>query len=135
MAAVAGGARAEGGTVVGCTLQWFAETRVPGRHLDEIEESPDLHARIECLLRGVRGAVVLPGGVGTMCEFFWVWTLLLFDRDPAPQSLVLLGEPWEDLLATLGRRFEFGAPILGLVRVAHGAEQAAEIVCGKDEEP
>jgi len=133
MAAVSSGAKAAGGNVVGCTLGWFGETRVPGGHLDEIEEAPDLHARIECLLRGARGAVVLPGGVGTMNELFWVWTLLLFDRDPAPQSLVLLGEPWEELLALLGRRFEFSEPIRGLVSVARNAEDAAEIACGEGE--
>jgi hypothetical protein len=65
-----------------------------------------------------------------MNELFWVWTLLLFDRDPAPEALVLLGEPWDEMLATLGRLFEFTPPILELVRVAHGAEEAAEIACG-----
>jgi uncharacterized protein (TIGR00730 family) len=130
MAAVSASAEAAGGKVVGCTLQWFGETRVPGAHLSEIEEAPDLHERIECLLRGVSGVVVLPGGVGTMNELFWVWSLLLFDRDPAPESLVLLGEPWAEMLGTLSRLFEFTAPILELVRVADNAEEAAEIACG-----
>jgi predicted Rossmann-fold nucleotide-binding protein len=134
MAAVSAGAKAAGGKVVGCTLGWFGETRVPGSHLDEIEEAPDLHARIDNLLRGVRGAVVLPGGVGTMNELFWVWTLLLFDRDPAPEALVLLGEPWEELIATLRRKFEFPEPIMGLIRVASDAEEAAEIACGVGDE-
>jgi uncharacterized protein (TIGR00730 family) len=130
MEAVANGVKSGGGRIVGCTLEWFRATRIPFRGLDEIEESVDLHDRIECLLRGARGAVVLPGGVGTLNELFWVWTLLLHDRDEGPESLVLLGEPWPELLSFLARRFEFGDPILALVRVALTAGEAADIAWG-----
>ncbi len=133
MEALAAGAKGAGGKVTGCTLEWFKETRVPNTHLDEVYESPDLHARIDCLLKGARAAVVLPGGVGTLNELFWVWALLLHDRDDGPEALVLLGEPWEDLLQFLGRRFEFGAPIQELVRVARTAEEAVDIACGAGE--
>ncbi|HEX7078041.1 MAG TPA: LOG family protein [Candidatus Eisenbacteria bacterium] len=130
MEAVAVGAKSEGGTVVGCTLSWFGETRVPNTHLDEVHDSPDLESRIRCLLTGARGAVVLPGGVGTMNELFWVWTLLLLDRDDGPESLVLLGEHWEELLDLLAKRFEFGPPVRALVRVARDVEEAAGIAWG-----
>jgi len=130
MEAVASGAKSAGGRVVGCTLGWFAETRAPNSHLDEVHEAPNLHARIECLLRGTRGAVVLPGGVGTLNELFWVWTLLLFDRDEGPQSIVLLGDPWEELMAVLARRFEFPQPIRALVGHARTADEAAAMAIG-----
>jgi len=130
MEAVADGVKAGGGSVVGCTLAWFRETREPYEHLDAIEEAADLHARIDCLLKGARAAVVLPGGVGTLNELFWVWTLLLHDRDDGPEALVLLGDPWRELIDTLGRRFEFTVPILELVRIAENAEEAAAIACG-----
>lgn len=131
MEAVADGVKETGGTVVGCTLAWFRETREPYGMLDQVEEAADLHGRMTCLLRGVRGAVVLPGGVGTFNELFWVWTLLLHDRDEGPEALVLLGKPWEDLTAYLGRHFEFTVPILELVRVARDAGEAAAIACGE----
>jgi len=130
MEAVASGAKSAGGRVVGSTLKWFAESRAPNSHLDEVHEAANLHARIECLLRGTRGAVVLPGGVGTLNELFWVWTLLLFDRDEGPQSIVLLGEPWEELMAVLSSRFEFPRPIRELVRLASSADEAATIALG-----
>jgi uncharacterized protein (TIGR00730 family) len=130
MEAVASGAKGAGGRVVGCTLGWFAGSRASNAHLDEVHEAPNLHARIECLLRGARGAVVLPGGVGTLNELFWVWTLLLFDRDEGPQSIVLLGEPWEELLAVLTRRFEFPEPIRDLVQLTRSADEAAAIAFG-----
>lgn len=125
MEAVATGARQAGGRVVGCTLEWFQETRVPFAGLDEVHECRNLHSRIECILKGARGAVVLPGGVGTFNELFWVWTLLLHDRDEGPESLVLLGAQWDELLGFLSHHFEFTQPIRGLVRVALTAREAA----------
>jgi uncharacterized protein (TIGR00730 family) len=130
MEGVASGAKAEGGRVVGCTLRWFAEARTPNRFLDEVHESPDLHSRIKCLLGGTRAAIVLPGGVGTLNELLWVWTLLLFDRDDGPQGLVLLGEPWKELMEFLERRFEFNAGVLSLITIARDAEEAARVACG-----
>jgi uncharacterized protein (TIGR00730 family) len=132
MEAVASGAKSAGGRVVGCTLGWFGESRVPNTHLDEVHEASNLHSRIECLLRGTRGAIVLPGGVGTLNELFWVWTLLLFDRDEGPQSIVLLGDPWEELMMVLERRFEFPKPIRALVQLARSADEAASIAVGSD---
>lgn len=127
MEAVATGARQAGGRVVGCTLDWFRESRVPFSGLDEVHECRNLHSRIECLLKGARGAVVLPGGVGTLNELFWVWTLLMHDRDEGPESLVLLGAQWDELLGFLAHHFEFTEPIRGLVRVALTAKEAARM--------
>ena len=131
MEAVATGASQAGGRVVGCTLDWFRDTRVPFSGLHEVHECRNLHSRIECLLQGARGAVVLPGGVGTFNELFWVWTLLMHDRDETPASLVLLGAQWDELLGFLSRHFEFPGPILGLVRVALTAREAAELAWAK----
>ena len=127
MEAVATGARQGGGRVVGCTLEWFQETRVPFSGLHEVHECRNLHSRIECLLKGARGAVVLPGGVGTFNELFWVWTLLLHDRDEGPESLVLLGAKWDELLVFLSHHFEFPKPIRDLVRVARTPREAASM--------
>ncbi len=131
MAGVAEGVRAEGGKVVGCTLAWYAGSRRPSSQLSEIREAEDLSARIENLLLGTRGAIVLPGGVGTFNELFWVWTLLTHDREDGPDSLVLLGDHWEELLDLLGRRFEFGPELRALVRVASNPEEAATIAWGE----
>ncbi len=130
MEAVAIGAKSEGGRVFGCTLKWFSESRTPNSHLDQVHEAANLHTRIECLLRGTRGAVVLPGGVGTMNELFWVWTMLLLDRDEGPQSIALLGEPWPELMSVLSRSFEFDNPIRSLVSLAETADEAVTIVLG-----
>ena len=132
MEGVASGAKSEGGRVVGCTLNWFAEARTPNEFLDEVHEAPDLHARLKCLLGGTRAAIVLPGGVGTLNELFWVWTLLLFDRDDGPQGLVLVGDPWQELLDFLSRRFEFNDALRSMVTIVPDADEAARVACGGD---
>lgn len=130
MEAVAAGAKSAGGRVFGCTLKWFSESRTPNSHMDHVHEAANLHTRIECLLKGARGAVVLPGGVGTMNELFWVWTALLLDRDGGLESIALLGEPWPELMSVLSRNFEFDGPIRSLVSLAETADEAVAIVLG-----
>jgi uncharacterized protein (TIGR00730 family) len=131
MEAVASGARDGGGKVVGCTLAWFREDRSPNSQLTEISEADDLADRIANLLAGTRAAIVLHGGVGTMNELFWVWTMLTFDRDDGPDALVLLGDHWDDFLEFLGKHFEFPPALRSLVRVTRDPEEAAAIAWGE----
>jgi uncharacterized protein (TIGR00730 family) len=128
MEAVADGARRAGGRVVGCTLEWFADTRSPNAHLDEVLEAPDLAGRIHLLLDGTCAAIALPGGIGTLNEVFWLWTLLLHGKEPG-RKLILLGSPWLDLAQLLSQRFEVDPPIRALVHVAASVEEAADTAC------
>jgi len=130
MEAVSRGAREAGGRVVGCTLAWPRETRPGNPYLSEEVPCATLDTRIAALLSGTRAAVVLPGGVGTLNEMFWVWTLLLHGRD-ADRALVLLGDSFAELLEFLGRRFEVDARVRGLVQVASTVEEAAALACGE----
>jgi len=130
MEAVTQGATGAGGKVVGCTLAWYRDTRVPCSQLSEVCEADDLAGRIRNLLTGTRAAVVLPGGVGTLNELFWVWTLMTSDHEGGPDTLILLGEPWDELLDLLDRRFEFGPALRGLLRVARDPEEAARLAWG-----
>jgi hypothetical protein len=129
MEAVARGAREAGGRVVGCTLSWAGETRGPNPWLTEVLPSPSLDARIAALLRGTRAAIALHGGVGTLNEMLWVWTLLLHGVE-SQRRLVLLGGAYRDLLEFLAVRFEVDAAARGLVRLAGTVEEAVEMAVG-----
>ena len=129
MAGVAAGAREMGGRVVGCTMDWFADSRAPNPDLDEVRSSPDLESRCRCLLEGARAAIALPGGVGTLNEVFWVWTLLLHGKAEG-RSLILLGESWGGLLTFLSARFEIDTSTRRLVCIARGVDEAATLACG-----
>jgi hypothetical protein len=45
------------------------------------------------------------------------------------RRLILMGEPWRDLLDTLSRSFEVDATIRAIVHLAATAEQAADLAC------
>jgi len=128
MQGVAEGARAAGGRTVGCTIEWFADSREPNEHLEEVICAPDLSTRIDLLLEGTGAAIALPGGIGTLNEVFWLWTLLLHGKGAA-RKLILLGAPWLDLMQLLEQRFEADPPIRGLVHLAASIEEAADIAC------
>ena len=128
MAGVAEGARNAGGRVVGCTLDWFADTRRPNEYLDEVLCAPDLPGRLDLLLEGTGAAIALPGGIGTLNEVFWLWTLLMHGKGGG-RKLILLGAPWLDLMTMLEHRFEVDPPLRALVHLAASAEEAAELAC------
>jgi hypothetical protein len=129
MEAVARGAREAGGRVVGCTLAWPGESRAPSAWLTEEVPSPALDARIAALLRGTRAAIALHGGVGTLNEVLWTWTLLLHGVE-THRRLILLGEPYRELLEFLGARFEVSASTRRLTHVAASVEEAVALALG-----
>jgi len=120
------GVRDAGGRVVGCTLDWFADSRTPNRHLDQVVPAEDLAGRLERLLEGTRAAIAVGGGVGTLNEVFWLWTLLLHGKGEG-RTLILLGEAWEALLQVLSTRFEVDPPVRALVRVTRTVEEAVDL--------
>lgn len=129
MGGVAEGARAEGGRVVGCTIDWFADSRTPNEHLDQVILTSDLPARIAQLLDGTSAAIALPGGIGTLNELFWVWTLLLHGKGEG-RRLIALGPSYLDLMQLLEERFEADPPIRALVHLAASVDEAADFACG-----
>jgi len=129
MGALAEGVKDVRGRVVGCTLDWFADTRAPNPLLDDVVSAPDLSTRIERLLEGTRAAIALPGGIGTLNEVFWLWTLLMHGKG-MNRRLILLGDSWRDLLELLSRRFEVDAPIRALVHAVTTVDQAVDLACG-----
>lgn len=128
MEGLALGVRDAGGRVVGCTLDWFAESRTPNAALDEVRPSGDLASRLRCLLDGSSAAIALSGGVGTLNEVFWLWTLLMHGKGEG-RGLVLLGEPWREMVALLSARFELHEPERRLVRLAASVDEAADLAC------
>jgi hypothetical protein len=128
MEAVARGAREAGGRVVGCTLAWPGESRDPNPWLTEVIPNASLDARVAALLRGTRAAIALHGGVGTLNELLWTWTLLLHGVE-AHRRLVLLGPAYAELMEFLASRFEVDRRTRSLVRVAASVGEAVALAC------
>ncbi len=101
MEAASRGASEAGGHVVGVTCERI-EALVPGlcanRWVAEEIRFSDLRARLNHLVIGTQAAVAMPGGIGTLSEIALSWSLLQIAEIP-PQSLILVGEPWQQMVS------------------------------------
>jgi uncharacterized protein (TIGR00730 family) len=84
MAAVADGALAEGGDVVGVIPEFLVAKEVASRNLTDLRVVPSMHERKALMARLSDAYVVLPGGLGTLDECFeaLTWSLLGLHRKP-----------------------------------------------------
>jgi uncharacterized protein (TIGR00730 family) len=116
------GAQESGGASFGVGCAIFS-SRKPNPYLDEIVIEPDLHLRTRTLIERARGFVVLAGKSGTLAELSMLWAL---DRAGchAGRPVVLLGDPWDELLCTLARNNMLEPSQQRITRVAHGPEDA-----------
>jgi uncharacterized protein (TIGR00730 family) len=74
MGAVADAALAAGGTVVGVIPKHLVDREVAHRGLTELRVVHSMHERKALMAELAEGFIVLPGGLGTLEEFFEIWT-------------------------------------------------------------
>jgi len=74
MGAVADGALQGGGEVIGVTLEIFDTPQLAHRGITRNEVYPDFHTQKARIFDLSDGFIALPGGIGTMDEFFEVLT-------------------------------------------------------------
>lgn len=74
MGACADAALTAGGRVVGVIPDHLAEREVAHTGLDELVRVPDMHTRKAQMAVRSDAFVTLPGGIGTLEEFFEIWT-------------------------------------------------------------
>jgi hypothetical protein len=75
MGALADGALARGGRVIGVLPRFMQELEWGHKGLSELHLVDDMRQRKERMLEGSQGVVALPGGCGTLEELFEVITL------------------------------------------------------------
>lgn len=100
MAAACQGAREAGGHAIGVTCDAIEAWR-PGSAnpwVSEERRQPTLAARLRHLLEACDGALVLPGGPGTLAELALFWNLVQVG-ELAPRPLVAVGPFWARVLA------------------------------------
>lgn len=117
MAAVSRGARKAGGHVIGVTLSLF-DPEPPNPWLHEEQRTDTFPERLRRLTEMADGYVVLPGGIGTLTEFAYTWSLLQTGGIPH-RPFILLGGPWRRLIRLLREdNFRIADPHYDLVRLA-----------------
>ena len=125
MGAAADAALDAGGKVVGVIPRSLLSREQGHKRLTEQHVVATMHERKALMNRLSDGFVVLPGGVGTLEEFFEIWSWANLGIHAKPFGVLEVNGFWQPLFTFLDRmtadgfvRPEFRA----LVRVAHDAD-------------
>lgn len=109
MGALASAARAAGGWTVGVIPQGLLALEVADTEADELLVTPDMRSRKALMDERSDAFLVLPGGIGTMEEFFEAWVGVVLGMHDKP---VVVLDPWDDFAelrrfidAMVARRF------------------------------
>ncbi len=128
MEAASRGAREAGGQTIGETCEIFRD-RKPNGYVDREIATADLHARTQRLIELSAGFVILSGKAGTLSELALLWALQRAGC-LAERRVVLLGDPWRELLRFLAERDLLEPAQLSVTRVAETPEQAVRELGG-----
>jgi uncharacterized protein (TIGR00730 family) len=88
MGAIAVGARSAGTHTVGVMSRSLAYQEVADTDADELVMAADLSSRKNIIVDKSDGFLVLPGGLGTLDEFFEVWTTASLSLHAKPVALL-----------------------------------------------
>ncbi|MGO2111179.1 MAG: TIGR00730 family Rossman fold protein [Pseudoclavibacter sp.] len=108
MGRVADAALEAGGSVTGVMPQSLVDGEITHSGLTSLEVVADMHERKLRMGELGEAFVALPGGVGTLEEFFEVWTWQNLGFHAKPVALYDVEGFWQPLIATLDRLVDDG---------------------------
>jgi len=103
MGAVADAALAEGGEVIGVIPRSLLEKEVAHLGLSDLRVVASMHERKAAMAELSDGFIALPGGIGTLEEFFEIWTWGQLGLHHKPFGLLNVAGFFDPLLAFLDR--------------------------------
>lgn len=103
MGAVADAAMAAGGRVIGVIPQALVDLEVAHHGVSELRVVASMHERKALMADLADGFVALPGGIGTLEEFFEAWTWSQLGLHVKPCGLLNAAGFYDPLLAFLER--------------------------------
>ena len=103
MGAVADAALAEGGEVIGVIPRSLLEKEVAHLGLSDLRVVASMHERKAIMAELSDGFIALPGGIGTLEEFFEIWTWGQLGLHHKPFGLLNVAGFFDPLLAFLDR--------------------------------
>lgn len=101
MGVVADAALAAGAEVHGIIPESMLATEVPHQKLTQLEIVANMHARKHRMAELGQAFVALPGGIGTLEEFFEIWTWQQLGLHTKPVALLNAAGFWDPLLAMI----------------------------------
>lgn len=108
MGAVADGALAGGGEVIGVIPEIFSTPQLEHHGLTRLEVTPDMHTRKGRIAELGDAFIALPGGIGTLEEFFEILTWAQVGIHTKPIGLLNTAGYFDPLIAFLGKVQEEG---------------------------
>lgn len=109
-----------GGTVVGVIPQALVDRELAKTECTELHVVRNMHERKQLMAERAQAFVALPGGIGTLEEFFEVWTWRQLGYHDKPIGLLNAGGYFDALLAFISGavQHDFMSPsLMDLVRV------------------
>jgi uncharacterized protein (TIGR00730 family) len=103
MGTVADAALAAGGRVIGVIPAALAHREVAHQRVTELEVVGSMHERKARMAELADGFLALPGGIGTLEEWFEAWTWSQLGIHPKPCGLLNVAGYYDPLLAFLDR--------------------------------
>jgi len=116
------GAWLAGGDSWGITVDVFSEP--PNPYLSREIRTRDLLERLKVVSELAQGFVALRGGIGTLAEVALFWNLALLGQATPNRPVILLGECWDPILASLLEHLAFRPKDLSAVVRVRSAEEA-----------
>jgi hypothetical protein len=126
MGAVADAALAEGGEVIGVIPELIASKGIAHPKLTELHKIPTMHERKTLMAELSDGFIALPGGYGTLEEFFEVLTWLQLGLHRKPCGLLNVDGFYDSLL-----KFTDHAVAQQFIRPQHHASLLVETDPGR----
>jgi uncharacterized protein (TIGR00730 family) len=99
MGALADAVLGSGGTVVGVIPEFLREKELAHAHATEMLVVPDMHTRKRTMFERADAFCVLPGGIGTLEEFFEIATWRQLHRHNKPIVVMDIAGCWRHLTA------------------------------------
>ena len=106
MAALADAISEEGGDIIGVIPRMLVEREVANTALADLRIVESMHERKAVMAELADGFVALPGGIGTLEEFFEIWTWGQLGMHSKPCGLLNVAGYFDRLLQFLDRAVE-----------------------------
>lgn len=126
MGAACRGARDGGGEIIGIAPKFFDEEGVLFQECTELIFTETMRERKQKMEDLADGFIVVPGGIGTLEEFFEIFTLRQLDRHNKPIAILNTRGYYDQMIAFLRHMVEegfMGSHCLDLFAVFDDAEE------------
>jgi uncharacterized protein (TIGR00730 family) len=131
MGQVARAARDAGAPVIGILPQFLRALEPPLKSAEELIVTPDLYQRKDRMLELASAFAILPGGLGTLDEFFEVVTSAQLEQHAKPIVVVNVAGFFDPLKALLDHHIAAGFArneVHDLYRIVRTPDEAMDII-------